>query len=123
MRKQLYLSLLTLAVYTSANAQFNLGIATGNWNALEALRMNPANIADCRERFSINIVSGNVGVEQNLGTIKSTSNLFNGLNDGNINNIFSYSSNSRFSLLAPYAEVRLPGAVVSINHKHSVALT
>ncbi len=120
-------SLYTLAVAvffsTTVKAQYNLGIATSNWSGLNSLYLNPANIADSRHRFAIDLVGINAGLDNNLGTINTRGGLFDLVNDGTTNNVFKYGSNNKFSLLAPYAQVRLPGVMVSINSKHSVALT
>lgn len=107
----------------SANAQYNLGIATSNWSGTNQLYLNPASIADSRVRFSIDLFSVTAGVDNNLGTLNSTSNVRSAIDKGNINNLFSYSNNATFSLMAPYVNLRLPGFTWSINNKHSVALT
>ena len=122
--KQLFYLIVSIIFFSaSVKAQYNLGVATGNWSGANALYLNPANIADSRERFSIEILSVNAGLDNSLGTIKNSSGLFGVVNDGNTNNIFNYSSDNKFSMTAPYAQVHLPGIIVSINHKHSVALT
>lgn len=103
-------------------AQYNLGIATSNWSGTNVLTQNPAAIADSRERFTIDIFSVNGGIDNNLGTFTSLTGLNNAINNGNLNNLFSFSNNTTFSLVAPYARVTLPGFMWSINHKHSIAL-
>jgi len=127
MKQIFYLFLLTAGVIfllpDNTNAQYNLGIATSNWSGTNALYLNPANIADSREKFTIDIFSANAGIDNNLGSFTSITGLKNAVNSGNVNNLFSYTNNATFSLLAPYAEVRLPGFMWSINHKHSIALT
>ncbi len=107
----------------SLKAQYNLGIATSNWSGTNALNLNPANIADSREKLVIDIFSTTAGVDNNLGTLSSFSGITSAINKGNVNNLFTYSNNATFSLLAPYLKVNLPGFMWSINKNHSVALT
>ncbi len=107
----------------TADAQHNLGIATGNWSSTNSLYLNPANIADSRERFTIDVVSINASIENNLGTLGSFSNFSKAVNNGNTDNLFNYSNRNTFSLLAPAVDIHGPGAMISINHKHSLALT
>ena len=126
MKRFLYLSLITAAFMlfsAQANAQFNLGVATSNWSGTNSLYLNPANIADCRTHISIDILTVNGGIENNLGSINKNGSLVNTLSNSSIDNLFNYSNNSKFNLLAPYAQVSLPGFMLNINNKHSIALT
>ena len=107
----------------SADAQYNLGISTSNWSGTNALYLNPANIADCREKFTIDIFSANAGVDNNLGTLSNITGVNNAIKNGNVNNLFTYSNNKTFSLLAPYLKVNLPGFMWSINKNNSIAFT
>jgi len=104
-------------------AQQNLGISTSNWSGIESLSQNPANIADSREKICIEIVSLNAGVENNLGSLNTKGGLISALNNGNATNLFNYSNNNSFSLLAPYAQVKLPGLMINLDHKNSIAIT
>ena len=106
-----------------AVAQFNFGIANSNWSGTQGLYLNPAVIADSRERFTIDIIGVTAGVDNNLGTLKNNGGLIGALSNGNSSDIFSYSNNNSFSLMAPYAKVNGPGCMISINHKHSIAIT
>ena len=108
---------------TSSFGQFNLGIATSNWSGTNVMNINPALIADCREKFTIDIIGVNAGVDNNLGTLSSLTGINNAIKNGNVNNMFTYSNNSTFSLLAPYAKINLPGFMWSINKNNSIALT
>lgn len=119
---QLFIAGLTL-LSLHVNAQFNLGIATSNWSGTNALYLNPANIADSRTHLSIDILGIGGGIENNLGSINVHGGFINTLTNSNIDNLFNYSSNSKFSLEAPYAQINLPGFMWSINNKHSIALT
>jgi hypothetical protein len=107
----------------NVSAQYNLGISTSNWSGTNALYLNPANIADSRERLVIEIFSAGAGVDNNLGTLSSASGLKKAYNDGNINNLFVYSNNKTFSLIAPSVRINLPGFMWSINKNNSIAFT
>jgi Family of unknown function (DUF5723) len=121
--KKLYTALLTFLAAATAQGQYNLGVSGSNWAGMTGLYMNPANIADSREKFVVDVIGLNVGVNNSLGTINSNGGLIGAINGGNTNNLFAYSGGSKFSMLAPYGQVHLPGIMVSINHKHSIALT
>ena len=123
MKKTLICILAATAGFT-AGAQKNFGEATGNWSGLGSLYLNPANIADSREKFCIELFSVNAGVDNNLGQINTNGigKFING-NNTSLNDVFSYGSNSKFSLMAPYAEVRGPGFMATINRRHSIAVT
>lgn len=123
MKQSLYALAILSIVSTASKAQYNIGVATSNWSGLNSLYLNPANIADSRHRFAIDIVGINAGLDNNLGTLNTNGGLFDVVNDGNTKNVFSYGNSNTFSLMAPYAQVKLPGAMVSINNRHSVALT
>jgi hypothetical protein len=122
--RNFFYSFVILSLCTSvAHGQQNMGIATSNWSGIEGLYLNPANIADNREKFCIELVSVNAGVDNNLGYINSSGGLISAINSGSTSNIFSYSNNNSFSLLAPYAQVHLPGFMMGLGHKNSIALT
>ena len=123
MRKINFLLVVILLSSVVASAQRNLGIATSDWSGMNGLYLNPANIADTRERIVIDVIGVNAGFDNNLGKIPSLGSLFTAAKDGSTDNLFKYSDRNSFSLLAPYAEVHGPGVMVNINHRHSVALT
>ncbi len=106
-----------------AYAQNNLGVATGNWSTATSIYLNPANIADCREKFTIELGAINAGVDNNRGSINSNGGIIGAISNGKTNNMFAYSNNSQFSLIAPYARITGPGFMISINNKHSIAFT
>lgn len=121
MRKVIYAAVFLALLSPSARAQYSLGVATGNWAGTTSLYLNPANIADSRQKLVIDVASLNAGVDNNLGSLKSG--VIDLLNKGNTDNLFNYSNTKTFSMLAPYAVVRGPGAMYSINPKNSVAVT
>jgi hypothetical protein len=114
----------TAAVLLSAATAFgqrNFGIATGNYSTFNSLYLNPASIADSREKLSVNLFSISAGIDNNLGYINNKGGVIGAVADGNAS--FQYSNASQSSIVAPYAEARLPGFIWNINHRHSVALT
>ncbi len=112
-----------------ASAQRYLGIATGNWSATNGMYLNPANIADSRTKFSIDLFSFNLGTEYNSGVKFDMSKAIDyfGSDDstqklGNVLNI-DKNDKGQYSFQFPYLEVRGPGAMVSINRKHSIGIS
>ncbi len=106
----------------AADAQRYLGIATSNWSGTNSLYLNPANLADSRHKFTVDLFSLNVGADNNLGTV-NFSKLTSGISDNDLSKVLTINNNSKFSMLLPYAEVRGPGFMVSLGHKHGLALT
>ncbi|MCW3123530.1 MAG: outer membrane protein/peptidoglycan-associated protein [Flavipsychrobacter sp.] len=106
-------------------AQRMFGVATGNYNATSSLYLDPANMADSRNRLTIDLVSINAFVDNDMGTI-SKEKLGNQISKGKtapaMNNIMDF-KNPSGNIMAPYAEVRGPGFMWSIDHKNSIALT
>jgi len=126
--KKFYIALLAILISVVAKAQRDFGIATSNWCGTNSLYLNPASIADSRDRFSIDILSVNIGADNSLGTLNFQNGVNHLLNNNNntgfnIDNVFNYSSKQQFNMFAPYAEIHGPGFMYRINHKHSIALT
>lgn len=109
----------------SANAQRLLGVSTSNWSGTNSLYLNPASIADSRNKFTIDLFSLNGFAENDLGTL-SKDNLVSKINNRDIlsvNDVFKFDNKSSVNLMAPYAEVKGPGFMWNIDHKNSIALT
>ncbi|MGN6567208.1 MAG: DUF5723 family protein [Flavipsychrobacter sp.] len=123
MRKLLLVLTVFLSIPLAGIAQRYFGIATGNWSGTNSLYLNPANIADSRDKIAIDIFSVNAGIDNNLGGVNFGNAIKNRSDSNNLTSIFNFGNRANFSMLAPYAEIRLPGIMVSINHKHSLALT
>jgi hypothetical protein len=104
----------------AANAQLYLGVATGEYNAMNSIYLNPANIAGCKEKIEISIFSFGVAVDNSLGTFAKLSDI----GSGNVNT-FNNSGTNTFSMLLPAAEIRGPGVMIGLNdaHQQSFALT
>jgi outer membrane protein OmpA-like peptidoglycan-associated protein len=106
----------------SSFAQRYLGIATSNWSGTNSLYLNPANIADSRTKFEIDLFSLNMGAELNATAKFDFGNLTK--SDAKLGDIVQFqTSKSAFSMILPSAEVRGPGFMVALGHKHSIALT
>ncbi len=121
------LTILVIAGYASgAYGQRFLGVSTGNYNTLNSMFLNPANLGGCNEKIGINLISFNMGVDNSLGTISSVGNIVKGINSsdsGSNQNLFTYTNNDKFSMMLPAVEVRGPGVLYRISEKHTVALS
>ncbi len=105
-----------------ADAQRMYGVATSDWSGTSAIYLNPANVADSRHRFTIDLFSLNVGVDNDKGKLGGTE-LFKS-DSFTIGRLLRFDAGTRnFNLTAPYVELRGPGAMYSINKKSGVALT
>lgn len=110
----------------SGNAQRYMGIATSNWSGTNSLYLNPANIADSRHKFSIDLFSINMGVDNNFAKagFSDVKDLVQD-KDGGLGSIFNFGNakGQKYTLAGPNVEVRGPGFMASIGRKHSIALT
>lgn len=106
-----------------SSAQRYIGVATGNWSGTNGLYLNPASIADSRHKFTIDLFSVNVGINNNMAKFNDGIGGLFGVADGDFASALTFEDQETFSLHAPYMEFRGPGAIVSINNKHSIALT
>lgn len=107
----------------AASAQRNFGIATGNTSALNAMYLNPALIAECRESKAVTLLGFSLGVDNNVGPFNAGKGLVVAVGDGKSNNMFTYSRNSRVSMHAPYLDITGPGVLFKVDDKHSIAFT
>ncbi len=123
MKKRILVIILFVVSALSVHAQRYLGIATSNWSGTYGMYLNPANIADSRTKFAIDLMSINFGVDNNLAGI-NLSGAFSSIGgNSKLNETFNYGNKQQFSLMLPYAALNLPGIMVSIDHKNSIALT
>lgn len=116
--------LLALFIFTSicASAQRYYGISTSNWSGTNAIYLNPANVADSRHRFTIDLFSFNVGADIDKATFKPSDLI--GSDSATLVNLLKFKDGTKsFNLTLPYAEVRGPGFMWSIDKKNAVALT
>lgn len=123
--KKLVLSIAVLAAATyGAKAQRLMGVATSNWSGTTSLALNPANLGDNRAKFALDLFGLNFGIDNNLAQVdvsKATSGVGgDGLGGGGL---LTFSGNNKFNIVMPVADVRLPGAMYTIDNKNAVALT
>lgn len=123
--KKLLLSVSMLSIVGAVQAQRYLGVSTGNYNVINSMYLNPANLGGCEEKLSIGLFSLNVGVDNNLGTLASVGDIANTTgNDSGGTNIFkAKGSNDKFSMMVPSLEVRGPSIVYRINPRHTLAFS
>ncbi len=119
--KKIIILLLFINTIINASAQRYYGIANSNYSGINGLYINPANIADNRLKLDIQLVSGNISVNQNYGYIKSFGSLIDSLkNDKDIAFIKSgRTSDIGFNGLG---EARLPSFMFQINKKSAIGL-
>ena len=123
MRKSTLVFLLAACLPLVVDAQRYLGVSTGNYSGTNAIYLNPANLGDSRQKFSIDLFSLNFGVDNNLATINS-SDIFSGLGSEGMDEALNFNKSSeKFSLMLPAAEVRGPGFMINFNSKHGLAVT
>jgi outer membrane protein OmpA-like peptidoglycan-associated protein len=108
----------------ASQAQRYLGVATGNWSGTNNVYLNPANLGDSRHKFSIDLFSVNLGINNSLTKIQAYDAVSGFLSDdsASLGKYISPGNNDKFSILA-MGEVRGPGAMVSLGAKHGIALT
>lgn len=121
--RALGISALGLLLSSVAVAQRQLGIATSNWSSLNAMYLNPALIAESKERKAVSLLGFNMAVDNNVGPFNASQGLVVAVGDGKSNNMFSYTRNSRISMHAPAMEILGPGVLFKIDDKHSIAFS
>ncbi len=122
--KKLVLALTLLTAHYS-QAQKYIGLSTSNWSGTYAIGLNPANIADSRTRFALDLYGVNLGIDNSLAKV-NLNNAFSGAGgggDATLGNVLQFTKNKAFNFYAPIADIRLPGIMVSIDNKNSIALT
>ncbi len=106
-----------------AIGQRYLGIATDGWSAINTLYLNPANVAGREEKIAINLFSFDLGAYSNIGKLGSAGNLFGEIGKRSAYNLFNNSGNKNFNTIAPDAEIRGPGVLISIDNRNTIAIT
>lgn len=119
----LVLSVVSLSV--SAHAQRYLGVSTGGYNTINSMYLNPANLGGCAEKLSVNLLSANIGVDNNLGTITSVKDISTttSSDSGGITLFKVNNGTGKFSMMVPSVELRGPSILYRISSKHTVAFT
>lgn len=122
MKKALITTSMLALCTVGANAQRLMGVATSNWSGTTSLALNPANLADNRAKFVLDLGGLNFGIDNNLASVdlaKATGGT-DGLGGGGL---LTFSNNNKFNIVMPMADLRLPGAMYTIDHNNAVALT
>ncbi|PQJ10534.1 hypothetical protein CJD36_011200 [Flavipsychrobacter stenotrophus] len=123
--KKILLSVSILSIAVTAHGQRFLGVSSGNYNTINSMYLNPANLGGCSEKLSVNLFSANIGIDNNLGTISSVGDIGKTTgNDSGGTNIFKINSGTgKFSMMVPSVELRGPSVLYRINSTHTVAFT
>lgn len=124
-KKLLSCCLLLTAGITPAIGQRYMGVATGNWSGTNALYLNPALMGDSRVKWSIDLFSLNMGIDNSFASLR-TDDLFKRLtnaDDFKMSDFLKYNDAEKFNMTIPGGEVRGPGFYLNIQNKHSIALT
>jgi outer membrane protein OmpA-like peptidoglycan-associated protein len=120
MRKFTLALALAAAIPMAGQAQRYMGLATSNWSSTNGLYLNPANAADSRHKFTVDLFSLNFGLDNNLASIDFSQATKTG---GDYTDALTFSNEDEFSMLLPMAEIRGPGFFVNIKGKHGIGLT
>jgi outer membrane protein OmpA-like peptidoglycan-associated protein len=112
----------TLGLVGSGFAQDFPGYRTGNYNGVNGVFFNPANVVDSRYRWDVNLlsISANVGSNNAEYRVKDIGNMFK--NDSTLMNQLFPSSGKPTNALGNVA-LNLPSVMFNINSKNSMAVT
>ncbi|MEP7259459.1 MAG: DUF5723 family protein [Flavitalea sp.] len=110
-----------LMMIAAASAQDFPGYRTGNYTGVNGVFYNPANIADSRYNFDINLISFNslIGNNQASFKLKNLSQSFQG--DSLRNQIFGKNAGPSSGMLS--LDIHGPSFMFNINDKTSIAIT
>ena len=120
MRKSYLATLATLVMCFGAMAQTYPGYRTGNYTGVNGVFFNPANIADNRFKWDVNIfaINGFIGNDQSGLRFKDITKSFN--SDSLRSKLLR--GNNNVNALS-YADVLGPSVMISLSPKTSIALT
>src|SRR5690606_3759282 len=95
-----------------------------NWSSTRQLYLNPAAIADQRNRFTVDLFSINAGFDNNLASV-NPGNAISSFSSDEVNtgDYLNFNNRDRFNMVAPSLELRGPGVLVSLHKHHTIALT
>jgi uncharacterized protein DUF5723 len=102
----------------NGNAQHFMGLATSDYSAMNSIYLNPASIADCKEKVVVNMSGFALGFDNNLGTFSSFTTIIKSLANGTSTNVFTNSGHKNFSMMVPVFEYRGPSVIISLNDEH-----
>jgi hypothetical protein len=121
MNRKLLLTIVSLSIIVTTYAQDFSGYRSGNYTGVNSVFFNPANIADSRYRFDINLfsVSATVGNNQASFSLKDISKSFN--TDSIENKIFGAGAGRSSGFVS--ADIHGPSFMFNAGKKNSVAFT
>jgi hypothetical protein len=113
-----YFVLVVTLIAVKADAQHYMGLATSDYSTMNSIYLNPASIADCKEKVVVNMSCLGFSFDNNLGSFSSFSNIINSSKNSGSQNIFKNAGHEYFSMLLPVLEIRGPGVMISLNDEH-----
>jgi hypothetical protein len=121
MKKITLLLVAFVCILITAKAQRYFGIANSNYAGINGLYINPANIADNRLKFDLQLVSGNAAANQNYGYLISFKSLTDSLRNGKD---IAFTKSDRTSDIGfnGLGEIRLPSFMIQIDKKSAIGL-
>lgn len=121
MRSKLLLTVLSLFFIVCLHAQDFSGYRSGNYTGVNSVFFNPANIADSRYRFDINLfsVSATVGNNQASFSLKDISKSFN--TDSIENKVFGAGAGRSTGFVS--ADIHGPSFMFNAGKKNTIAFT
>src|SRR5690606_24891583 len=117
--RKITLIFLLAAVPLLTQAQRYFGIATSNWSGTNQLYLNPAHIADSRHKFTIDLFSLNIGLDNNFTELQGSKVIKLFQDDGELGDAFTFSKKDKYTLGGPVGETRGPGFLSGIGRKNS----
>jgi outer membrane protein OmpA-like peptidoglycan-associated protein len=121
MKKNIIVLVIFACIIHNATAQRYFGIANSNYAGINGLYINPANIADNRLKVDVQLLSGNVAVNQNYGYLKSFKSFIDSARNGN-NIAFTKSDRTSDIGFSGLGEIRLPSFMIQIDKKSAIGL-
>lgn len=121
MKKYIFLLCIAVASFTTTNAQRYYGIANSNYAGINGLYINPANISDNRLINDIQVLSGNVAVNQNYGYANNFKALLDSFTNGKDIN-FTKNNNTNNIGFGALGEGRGPSFMFQVKKKHAIGL-
>lgn len=115
--KKITLAIAALSLAASASAQRNMGVATSNWSGLQNIYLNPANIADGRAGFVLDLFNIGFGIDNDIIKV-NTSQLGTSVPGSGAVGI---TPGKKMNLVLG-GELRLPGIMLAVK-KNSFAIT
>lgn len=123
--KKFYLILFALCLSrTFGYAQGFSILNNSNYSPVNSVYFNPAKIADSKQKFQINLFSGNLYLANDYGVLKSIPQFIKTIqNSGEFGELLTFRENGKNKNMDFGAEIRGPSFVASIGQNQSMAFT